>query len=88
MHRNHQLSLLKSSQVCKVVGLQLRDKMNRKAEILLEILNAGDAVEAKIRQHRDDIDEDMLQMLFKRIEATQRCDPAQHGPACIASPKP
>lgn len=48
--------------------------MNRKAEILLEILNAGEAVEAKIQQYREDIDEDMLQMLYMRIEASQECD--------------
>ena len=52
---------------------QAKDRLNRKAAILLEILNAGTALEAKIRQHRDEIDELMLQMLFKRIEASQRC---------------
>ena len=55
--------------------MQAKEHLNRKAEILLEILNAGDAVEPKIRQYRDDIDEFMLQMLYKRIEASQRYSP-------------
>ena len=52
--------------------VQARQRLGRKAEILLELLAAGDAVEARIREHSAEVDELMLQLLERRIEAAQR----------------
>ena len=58
--------------------VQAQERVNRKAEVLLEILSAGEAVEARIRAYRDEVDELMLQLLLKRIEAAQRCALSPH----------
>ena len=61
--------------------LQARHKLSRKAEILLELLAAGDAVEARIRACSAEVDDLMLQLLRRRIEAAKKC--ASWRAACL-----
>ena len=61
---------------------QARRRLSRKAEILLELLAAGDAAETRIKAHSAEVDDLMLQLLQRRIEAAERCaslcDPSAH----------
>ena len=52
---------------------QARRRLSRKAEILLELLAAGDGVEARMKTHSAEVDDLMLQLLQRRIEAAERC---------------
>lgn len=55
---------------------QARRQLSRKAELLLELLAAGDAVEARIKAYSAEVDDLMLQLLQRRIEAAEKCEVA------------
>ncbi|PRW61467.1 PALE chloroplastic isoform B [Chlorella sorokiniana] len=48
---------------------------SRQATALLAIMQAGEAVEEVIAQHREDIDEEMLRLLDRRMQAAEQLEP-------------
>ena len=68
-----------------IVVPQARRQLSRKAELLLELLAAGDGVEARIRAHSAEVDDLMLQLLRRRIEAAEKCVRRPLRCACVMS---
>lgn len=48
--------------------------MEHKTKILLEILTSGAELERKIQEHVEEIDDTLLMLLYRRIEASKRMD--------------
>lgn len=55
-----------------VASLQGERVEQKKGKVLMDMIDAGRDLESVIHRHRDDIDEELLQMLYSRIEAASR----------------
>ena len=47
--------------------------LERKSQVILELQNAGDKIEEVIARHRHEIDNDLLEMVQRRLDASVRC---------------
>ena len=46
--------------------------LERKSQVILELQNAGDKIEEVIAKHRHEIDNDLLEMVQRRLDASIR----------------
>ena len=46
--------------------------LERKSQVILELQNAGDRIEEVIARHRHEIDNDLLEMVQRRLDASVR----------------
>ena len=53
--------------------------LGRKSQVILELQNAGDRIEEVIAGHRHEIDNDLLEMVQRRLEASIRWEAPQHA---------